>query len=141
MKINFHNETSFDVKNYIMIIKQALKKEGKLNKRKSMEIIFTDHEMIKELNNKYRNLNQSTDVLSFINDSTDQSLGDVFINVEQAKIQAIDYGHNELREIAFLAVHGYLHLKGYDHENAVDEKEMFEKQAAILKTAKIERKS
>lgn len=141
MKINFHNQTSIDVRKYIKIIKKAFKKEKKLIKNKSMEIIFTNHELIKDLNNSYRHINKSTDVLSFINDFDEKSLGDIFINVEQAIIQASDYGHNELREIAFLAVHGFLHLLGYDHENEIEEKKMFEKQEEILRIAKIERKA
>ncbi len=141
MKINFHNETSYDVKGYIKIIKKALKKQKKINNKNTMEIIFTNHEIIKNLNNNYRNINKTTDVLSFVNDSDEKSLGDVFINVDQAIHQAKDYGHNELREIAFLAVHGFLHLLGYDHENEIEEKKMFEKQEEILRIAKIERKA
>lgn len=141
MKINFHNQTSYDVKGYIKIIKKALKKQKNISNKNTMEIIFTNHEIIKNLNNNYRNINKTTDVLSFINDSDEKSLGDVFINVDQAINQAKDYGHNELREIAFLAVHGYLHLIGYDHETKEDEKIMFEIQEEILRVAKIERKA
>lgn len=140
MKINFHNETDLEIKNYIKIIKKAFKYEKKNNKQKTMEIVFVTPEEIKRLNKYYRNIDKSTDVLSFINDDSGESLGDIFINIEQALLQASEYGHSAKRELAFLAVHGYLHLKGYDHETKEDEKIMFEKQEMILNKAKIERK-
>ena len=55
------------------------------------------------------------------------------------KEQAQSYGHSEAREIAFLAVHGYLHVKGYDHHTEEEEKIMFEKQETILTKAGLER--
>jgi len=140
MKINFHNKTDLEIKNYIKIIKKAFKYEKKNNKQKTMEIVFVTPEEIKRLNKYYRNIDKSTDVLSFINDDSEESLGDIFINIEQALLQANEYGHSTNRELAFLAVHGYLHLKGYDHESKEDEKIMFEKQEMILNKAKIERK-
>lgn len=140
MKINFHNKTDLEIKNYIKIIKKAFKYEKKNNKQKTMEIVFVTPEEIKRLNKYYRNIDKSTDVLSFINDDSEESLGDIFINIEQALLQANEYGHSTNRELAFLAVHGYLHLKGYDHESKEDEKIMFEKQEMILNKAKIERR-
>ena len=70
----------------------------------------------------------------------EDELGDIFIDLDQAFRQAEDYGHSITREVAFLAVHGYLHLCGYDHMTEEDEKVMFAKQDEILKAAKIERK-
>jgi probable rRNA maturation factor len=59
-------------------------------------------------------------------------LGDIYISLDKAKSQSIDYGHSYLRELSFLMVHGFLHLLGYDHMNEKDEKEMFELQEEIL---------
>lgn len=139
MKINFHNNTDFDTKKYQKKINKALKKQE--TNKISMEIIFIDHKTIKQLNNDFRNIDKSTDVLSFINDDeNNKSLGDVFINIEQAIIQAEEYNHSQIREITFLAVHGYLHLIGYDHETKAEEEIMFKLQEEILLQAKIERK-
>ena len=60
------------------------------------------------------------------------SIGDIIICVDIAREQAQEYNHSFDREIGFLAVHGFLHLLGYDHMNEEDEKEMFDKQEAIL---------
>ena len=76
----------------------------------------------------------------FINDDIeDDSLGDIFISIEQARLQADDYGHSFQREIGFLAVHGYLHLLGYDHHTDEEEKIMIQEQERILKNANLER--
>lgn len=138
MKVNFFNQTNEDTLNYEKIILKALSNE---KNEKTIEIIFVDNELMQQMNNYYRQINRPTDVLSFINDDLeDTSLGDVFINVEQAKKQAQEYQHSIEREIAFLAVHGYLHLIGYDHETKEDEEIMFSLQEKILNKANIERK-
>lgn len=138
MKVNFHNHTNDNVKEYKKYIKKALKKEKCSS---SMEVIFVNNDEIREINKKYRNIDEVTDVLSFVNDDLEtKSLGDIFIAVERAKEQATKYRHSNKREFAFLAVHGYLHLIGYDHETKEDEILMFELQEEILKKAKIERK-
>ena len=59
-------------------------------------------------------------------------LGDIYISVDRAKEQALEYGHSFLREICFLAIHGMLHLLGYDHQTTEDEKIMFQKQEEVL---------
>lgn len=138
MKINLHNQTKEDIKP----LKDLLKKIFKPVKQpKNMQIIFIDQQTIHGMNMTYRSIDRPTDVLSFINDEQDgDSLGDIFISIDQARIQAIDYGHSFEREIGFLAVHGYLHLLGYDHHEEDDEKIMIEEQERILKNAKLERK-
>lgn len=138
MKVNFFNQTNEDTLNYEKIILKALSNE---KNEKTIEIIFVDNNLMQQMNNFYRQINRPTDVLSFINDDLeDTSLGDVFINIEQAKKQAQEYQHSIEREIAFLAVHGYLHLIGYDHETKEDEEIMFSLQEKILNKANIERK-
>ena len=66
-------------------------------------------------------------------------LGDIYISLEKAHSQAIEYGHSFKREICFLAVHGLLHLLGYDHQTKEDEQIMFKKQEDYLNDYGIER--
>lgn len=61
-----------------------------------------------------------------------RNLGDIYISIERAKDQASEYGHGLLRELSFLAVHGFYHLLGYDHMNPEDEAIMFKKQEEVL---------
>lgn len=142
MRINFYNETSLNTNDYEKIIKKALKKQ---KNKKTFNIIFVDDKRIQELNSTYRKIDRVTDVISFALCDDDENelideLGDIFIDLQQAFRQAEEYGHSIAREIAFLAVHGYLHLCGYDHMTKEEEEEMFALQEEILKKAKIERK-
>ncbi len=137
MKVTIHNQTDRDITGIEDLIKRMFKK---VHEAEGMQLIFVDAAEIKRLNQTYRNIDRVTDVLSFVNDETeDKSLGDVFICLEQADKQRTTYGHSFNREVGFLAVHGYLHLKGYDHHTEAEEKEMIAKQEEILKKAKLER--
>ncbi|HOQ07673.1 MAG TPA: rRNA maturation RNase YbeY [Clostridiales bacterium] len=115
-----------------------------------VNILLTDDEAIRQINAEFRNKDVPTDVLSFpmaditkgrINDFGNDSdpdegllvIGDIVISVETARRQSEQYGHSFERELAFLAAHGMYHLMGYDHEDELDEKEMMEKQEAVLK--------
>ena len=109
-------------------------------------IIIVDNERIHEINREYRNIDRETDVISFaMEDEMDiqyddfRLLGDVYISIDKAKSQAIEYGHSLLREICFLATHGILHLLGYDHMEPEDEKEMFTLQNELLNEYNIKR--
>ncbi|ASS76086.1 rRNA maturation RNase YbeY [Tumebacillus algifaecis] len=121
-------------------------------------ISLVDDERIQELNRTYRGKDVPTDVLSFAmmdegvgepeiffdpEDAEqleeDDMLGDIIISVPTAKRQAEEYGHSVERELAFLAVHGFLHLIGYDHGTEDEEKEMFSRQDAIMLAAGITR--
>lgn len=118
------------------------------NFKKNVEIslFFVNDEKIKLLNNKYRNKNKSTDVLSFplvdnFKFETDENnfiaLGDIVISTQTAILQAKTYGHSIKREIVFLFTHSMLHLLGYDHEsNEVEAKLMRSKERSILKKLK-----
>lgn len=108
-----------------------------------VNITFTDDDDIRQLNNQFRNLDRSTDVLSFplgengvydVNpESGAKMLGDVVISVEHAVAQAEEYGHSLQREMAFLTVHSMLHLLGYDHENGgLEALRMREKEEDVL---------
>ena len=102
-------------------------------------VLITDAEEIQRLNASYRNIDRVTDVLTFpawegdaILCPPDGYLGDIAICFERAEEQAKEYGHSLERELAFLSVHGALHLLGYDHMQPDDEKKMFAKQDEIL---------
>lgn len=109
-----------------------------------VDVTFVDDEQIKVLNKQFRDIDDSTDVLSFplgengnydTNPETGASLlGDIIISTEHAYSQAELYGHTLRREIAFLTIHSMLHLLGYDHVNGgIEEMQMREKQDDILK--------
>ena len=71
--------------------------------------------------------------------SDERILGDVYISIDRAKQQAQEYGHSLLRELSFLAVHGFYHLLGYDHQTKQDEEIMFQKQEEVLEEYGIRR--
>lgn len=109
-------------------------------------VVFINDEEMHKMNVKYRNIDRTTDVLSFAFEDNDditsnniRMLGDIYISVDKAKEQAQAYGHAYLRELSFLMVHGFLHLLGYDHMNEDGEKEMFMRQEEILNGFGIER--
>ncbi|MEG0266843.1 MAG: rRNA maturation RNase YbeY [Bacilli bacterium] len=108
-------------------------------------IIIVDNDYIHELNKNYRKIDRPTDVITFaLEDYEDikldhRMLGDIYISYDKAISQSKEYGHSLKREICFLAVHGFLHLLGYDHMNEEDEKIMFGKQELILNEANIKK--
>ena len=141
MKINFFNESNQNIREYEKVIKNVFKTIGG---KKTFNIIFVNKDEIQRINNEFRHIDKVTDVISFalIDDNEivqTNELGDVFICVERAKEQALEYGHSEIREFAFLAVHGYLHLCGFDHQSKEEEEIMFKKQDEILNNAGITR--
>jgi probable rRNA maturation factor len=120
-----------------------------------VSISFVNNDEIRALNKQYRDKDTATDVLSFpllefeeteenYNDEDeyvqeDKLLGDIVISLEKAEEQATEYGHSFERELAFLTVHGVLHLLGMDHEDEEQEKEMLQKQDKILQLLEIKR--
>lgn len=109
-------------------------------------IIFVDNERIYEINKEYRKVDRVTDVISFaLEDNPDivyedfRLLGDIYIAIDVAYDQAIEYNHSREREVCFLATHGVLHLLGYDHMTEDEEKEMFGIQEELLKEYGINR--
>ena len=113
-----------------------------------MSVTLMDNKHIHEINKKYRGIDKPTDVISFAmeedGDEEDiilpsdmefempKNLGDLMISMEKVAEQAEYLGHSQDRELGFLTVHGFLHLNGYDHMKAEDEKEMFSLQDEIL---------
>ena len=109
-----------------------------------VSVTLCDNQEIRELNQRFRNIDRATDVLSFplFDDDgmdahveeLDCMLGDVVLSLERAKEQAEEYGHSFEREIAFLTVHSILHLLGYDHETSEDDEvDMRRRQSEIMK--------
>ncbi len=122
-----------------------------------VNLLFTDDEGICSLNREFRGIDSATDVLSFpayelgelLEDSLDEIdaeyidgrlfLGDIAVSLERAVRQAEEYGHGLVRETAFLALHGTLHLLGYDHMTEQDERQMTGKQRELLDSVSIGR--
>ena len=109
-------------------------------------ISVVDDEEIHRMNREYRGVDRPTDVLSFpaaegdaFPAIPDAFLGDIAISLPRAEAQAEEYGHSLLRELSFLAVHGTLHLLGYDHMTDEDRAEMFARQNEILEKMRITR--
>jgi probable rRNA maturation factor len=108
-----------------------------------LSVLITDDAEIHELNRDYRQIDAPTDVLSFAAEEGEPGfvrpadmpriLGDLVISYERVVAQAAEYGHSTRRELAFLTVHGVLHLLGYDHErSAADQVQMREREEAIM---------
>lgn len=102
-------------------------------------VILVSEDKIHEINKEYRGIDRPTDVISFaLEDNKDieydnyRLLGDIYICDKKVFGQAKEYGHSVKRELSFLAVHGLLHLLGYDHMKPEDEKVMFGLQEEIL---------
>lgn len=121
------------------LLMYARDKEGLSDVELEFSVIIVDNERIHEINREYRGIDRPTDVISFaLEDSEGVSidnyriLGDIYISIDKAREQALEYGHSFKRELAFLTVHGFLHLLGYDHMDADDEKVMFGRQEEIL---------
>lgn len=147
MEIGFFNETKVNLDEEFKIVEKVLK-HG-LNKLKINEAIFNiiivDNDYIHKLNKEYRGIDRETDVITFALED-DQTfnpsvrvLGDVYISLDKAKSQSEEYHHSFIRELSFLAVHGMLHLLGYDHMKKEDEEVMFKLQEEILDEMGIKR--
>ena len=148
------NQVSEEIKNQTLdILEFAAQRTGKEDKE--MAVTFVTNERSHELNLKYRDTNRPTDVISLeykpesslsfdeedLSDDPDLAevltefdayIGELFISVDKAREQAQEYGHSFEREMGFLAVHGFLHINGYDHYTPQEEKEMFSLQEEIL---------
>lgn len=130
------------------LIKEALEKvlEGEEFSREFIDaaeisMVFIDDQKMAVFNERYRGIAGTTDVLSFPmlddDDNLDELqgeflLGDIVISVPRALEQAREYGHSLGREMLFLAVHGMLHLLGYDHEIEADAMRMRSKEKKVL---------
>ena len=153
--IQFYNQTSESVDTYeamiTTVVNETIKQENLTNEMLECSFIFVDNEQIREINANYRQKDAVTDVITFaIEDEMPgeikiqgipmpRMLGDVFISLPRTREQAERYGHSFDRELSFLAVHGGLHLLGYDHLEPEEEKIMFGKQEDVLNALGIRR--
>ena len=153
--IQFYNQTSESVETYeaviTTVVNETIKQENLTNEMLECSFIFVDNEQIREINANYRQKDAVTDVITFaIEDEMPgeikiqgipmpRMLGDVFISLPRTREQAERYGHSFERELSFLAVHGCLHLLGYDHIEPEEEKIMFGKQEDVLNALGIRR--
>lgn len=112
-----------------------------LNRAKdcAVTIVVTDNPTIRELNRQFRGIDAATDVLSFENVAgpdfppfDQRYLGDIIIAYPQAEAQALARGHTAMEELALLAVHGLLHLAGYNHDTPARKQEMWAVQQEIM---------
>ena len=137
----------------IELLQFAAKKIGKQNKE--MAVTFVDNARVHEVNLEYRGIDRPADVVSLeykpeseivfdeedlvdnpelaeMMEDFDAYIGELYISIDKAREQAEDYGHSFEREMGFLAVHGFLHINGYDHYTPEEEAEMFGLQEEIL---------
>lgn len=144
-KFTIDNEYGYKNYSYLRkVLNGALKHEKVTNAMFS--VIFVDEETIKNINRDYRGIDKVTDVISFAFEDNGKMvynnvrlLGEIYICIPRMIEQSKEYGHSEKRELSFLAVHGLLHLLGYDHMKKEDEEVMFAKQELILDEQNIKR--
>ena len=163
MDIAIFDETNRAERKHLNLIEQLIvsaSKKLELGSNFEMSVTIVDNNRIHEINREYRKIDRPTDVISFAIEDNDEEdfeiffetldneeeieiprlLGDIFISIDKAEEQAKEFGHSLDREIGFLAVHGFLHLNGYDHQTEEEEHEMFSLQDEILKENDLERK-
>ncbi len=138
-------------KQYTNILKKVIEKcftEEKINnKNLYINVVLTNPDNIRKMNKQFRNIDKETDVLSFpmfekeelenLENANQDILGDIVISIDRVKQQAEEYGHSFERELAYMAVHGFYHLMGYDHIKENDKNIMRQKEENILHQLKI----
>lgn len=168
INISYETNKELNVSNYEEVIESVVEKTLDYEAcpyNVEVNVTLSDNEEIARINASFREIEKETDVLSFpgiefveagdfnsiaseletnyisyFNPENDEfMLGDMIISVEKIKEQAIEYGHSETRELAFLVVHSMLHLLGYDHMNEEEASIMEKKQEEILHSLSITR--
>jgi len=124
------------------IVEKCFEVENLLDKKLYMSIILTNPENIQKTNKQYRDVDNATDVLSFpmfekeelenYVANNEEILGNIMISVDKVKEQAIEFGHSFDRELAYMIVHGFYHLMGYDHMVEEDKIQMRAKEEGVL---------
>jgi probable rRNA maturation factor len=133
---NIHPELKIKKKALQLLVSEILKSE---KENSGVDLIFVDDRFMRRLNKKFTNRNKTTDVLSFGMRGGEPkaipcpSLGDIYVSLDQAKTQAIEYKVRFEQEVARLVAHGLLHLLGYDHKGKREESSMRKKEEKYLK--------
>lgn len=140
--------------NLIQTVVETCFKVEKLDKiNLYISVTLTTPEEIRKINNEFRNIDKETDVLSFPmfekneidelvqaqNNQIPETIGDIVISIDRVTEQAKEYGHSFERELAYMVVHGFYHLIGYDHMQEDEKQVMREKEENILKLLDINR--
>ena len=144
-------------KDYEAIINQVVNKCFSVEKIEKLNlylsITLTTPNEIRKINNEFRNIDKETDVLSFpmfekneieemvVSGKNEivEALGDIVISVDRVKEQAVEYGHSFERELAYMVVHGFYHVMGYDHIVEEDKVVMRAKEENVLNLLNIVR--
>ena len=135
------------------VIEQCFKEENLEKSKLYISVTLTNPENIHRINKEFRNVDRETDVLSFPmfekeeldskikegNFEHEDVLGDIVISIEKVKGQAQEYGHSFERELAYMIVHGFYHLMGYDHIEEKDKIVMRPKEENVLNKLGIKR--
>ena len=131
------------------VVEKCFEEENLLKTHLYLSVILTTPNQIQEMNNTYRKINKAIDVLSFpmfekdeipnIISEIEEPLGDIVISIEKVKEQAEEYGHSFERELAYMVVHGFYQLMGYDNIELFDRTEMRAKEEIILNKINITR--
>lgn len=135
------------------VLKQCFEEEKLFHTNLYVAITLTNPENIRNINKEYRNIDKETDVLSFpmfekeelaqivLNQQNvvEDVLGDIVISIQRVEEQANEYGHSFKRELAYMVVHGFYHLMGYDHIEEKDKQQMRPKEEKILQDLKLTR--
>ena len=138
MKVFIFNKTKFHIEDYRETISKVF---DSIENDKGINVILLNSEDMIKLNKKYRGIDSDTDVLSFsYNDEKMTTIGDIFVSHKKIIEQSTRYGHSVHRELAFLVVHGFLHILGYDHDSKENEVKMLSKQNEILIKVGMEKK-
>ncbi|HET7522108.1 MAG TPA: rRNA maturation RNase YbeY [Bacillales bacterium] len=154
MDIDVYDETGTLGKDHVEAVRRVIEKAGKsegITGDAEVAVTFVNDDKIRALNRTYRDTDRATDVLSFAlldegegepqikGEGMPLVLGDIVISVPKARQQAERYEHSFMRELGFLAVHGFLHLCGYDHQTKEEEETMLAKQKDILESYGLKR--
>lgn len=166
MTFYVENETDakfdFDIEEIAKTVAGAVLLEEKCEYDVEINLLITDNDGIHEINKEFRDIDKPTDVLSFPNISYDEPgdfsviegeqnidlinpdtgkviFGDIVVNEDRVRSQALEYGHSEKREFAFLVAHSMLHLCGYDHMEPEEAAVMEAKQNEVLEKIGITR--
>ena len=124
---------SLDRKRFAALARRILK--GEKASGKSLNIVYCSDKLMTELNNRFKKKNRPTDVLAFEMSEAEAPglfIGEIYINLQQAKRQAIDFGVPYKQEVERLTIHGILHLLGYRDGNSRDRKMMWSRQEGYL---------